>query len=61
MNLRYQHGYLRWMKRKTVGACWEYMWREQDDSGKRVRRTVVLGSIEDYPTRELAQAAWSRN
>jgi site-specific recombinase XerD len=33
------------------------MWREQDCSGKRVRRTRVIGTIKEYPTEELAQAA----
>jgi hypothetical protein len=33
------------------------MWREQDSLGKRVRRTTLIGTIEDYPTRELAQSA----
>ena len=33
------------------------MWREQDCSGKRVRRTSVIGTIKEYPTEELAQAA----
>ena len=35
----------------------EFMWREQDRSGKRVRRTSVIGTIEEYPTKELARAA----
>jgi hypothetical protein len=33
------------------------MWREQDSSGKRKRRTSMIGTIEQYPTKELAQAA----
>jgi integrase len=33
------------------------MWREPESSGKRVRRTTLIGTIKDYPTRELAQAA----
>ena len=57
MNLRYQHGHVRCRKRKNRPLCWEFMWREQDSSGKRVRRTTVIGTIEDYPARELAQAA----
>lgn len=35
------------------------MWREEDSSGKRARRTAVIGTIENYPTQELAQAAVS--
>ena len=57
MSVRYQHGYLRCMKRKDGSSNWEFMWREQDASGKRVRRTAVVGTIEEYPTAELAQAA----
>jgi len=33
------------------------MWREQEPSGKRVHRTVVIGMTEQYPTEKLAQAA----
>lgn len=33
------------------------MWRERDSSGKGVRRTTIIGTIEEYPTKELAQAA----
>jgi hypothetical protein len=55
MNFRYQHGHIRCRKRKTGPVCWEFLWREQDRSGKRVRRTSVIGTIEEYPTKELAQ------
>ena len=57
MNLRYQHGHVRYRKRKNGATCWEFMWREQDSLGTPVRRTTMIGTIEDYPTRELAQAA----
>ena len=57
MNLRYQHGHIRSRKRTNGAACWEFMWRGQDSSGKRVRRTTIIGTAEEYPTRELAQAA----
>jgi integrase len=33
------------------------MWREQEPSGKRVHRTAVIGTAEQYPTEELAQEA----
>jgi integrase len=33
------------------------MWREQQAPGKRVRRTAVIGTAEQYPTEELAQQA----
>ena len=57
MNVRYQHGHVRCRRRKNGSRFWEFMWREQDCSGKRVRRTRVIGTIKEYPTEELAQAA----
>jgi hypothetical protein len=57
MSARYQHGYLRSKKRKNGSACWEFMWREQEPSGKRVHRTTVIGTAEQYPTEELAREA----
>ena len=57
MVARYQHGYLRCKQRKKGTSSWEYMWREQDASGKRVRRTMVIGTVEEYPTEQLARAA----
>lgn len=57
MSVRYQSGYLRCKKRKNGSSCWEFMWREQQPSGKRVHRTVVIGTAEQYPTEELAHAA----
>jgi integrase len=32
----------------------EFLWREDDTAGKRVRRTAVIGTIEQYPTKEEA-------
>ena len=56
MNLRYQRGHVRERRKKNGTTYWEFMWREQDGLGKRVRRTTMIGTLEDYPTRELAQA-----
>lgn len=56
MNVRHQYGHLRSMKRKAGPPAWEYLWRETDQSGKRVRKNVVIGTLEEYPTEELAQA-----
>jgi integrase len=53
----YQRGCLRRTGRTTGPDRWEYLWRENDVSGKRVRRTTVIGTVDEYPTRELAQAA----
>jgi hypothetical protein len=52
----YQRGCLRRAKRKAGQDRWEYLWRENDATGKRVRRTTVIGTVDQYPTRELAQA-----
>jgi integrase-like protein len=57
MNVRRQYGHLRSVKRKIGPPAWEYLWRETDQSGKRVRRNVVIGTLSEYPTEELAQAA----
>ena len=52
-----QRGYLRCAKRKCGSYCWEFLWRENDDAGKRVRRTAVVGTLEEYPTQEEALQA----
>ena len=53
----YQRGCLRYAKRKSGSDCWEFLWRETDATGKRVRRTAFIGTVDEYPTKELAQAA----
>ncbi|MBV9339711.1 MAG: tyrosine-type recombinase/integrase [Acidobacteria bacterium] len=57
MRFRYQRGYLRCVPRKYGPACWEFLWRETTHEGKRVRRTAVIGTVEQLPTRELAMGA----
>src|ERR1035438_7997535 len=57
MRLRNQHGCLRCTRRKTGPSCWEFLWRENDADGNRTRRTAVIGTVEQFPTRDLAQAA----
>jgi integrase len=53
----YQRGCLRRTKRRAGPDRWEYLWREDDVTGRCVRRTKVIGTVEQYPTGELAQAA----
>lgn len=53
----YQRGCLRYAKRKSGFDCWEFLWRETDAIGKRVRRTAFIGTVDEYPTKELAQEA----
>jgi len=57
MPQRYPRGSLRCTKCKAGPDRWEYLWRENDETGNRVRRTIVIGTVEQYPTRDLAQAA----
>jgi hypothetical protein len=56
MRLRNQRGCLRCTRRKTGPPCWEFLWRENDADGNRTRRTAVIGTLEQFPTRDLAQA-----
>jgi hypothetical protein len=57
MSKRYQNGYLRCAKRRSGLQCWEFLWRETNDNGKRVRRTVIIGTVAQLPTEQLARAA----
>jgi integrase len=52
----YQDGYIRFATRKSVPSRWEFLWRENNETGMLVRRTVVIGTVEKYPTVELANA-----
>lgn len=54
---RYQQGTLDRVKRKEGPDCWIFRWRETDDSGKRVRRNRVVGTVEEYPTETKALIA----
>ncbi len=42
MSVRYQLGHLRCVERKSGPPRWEFIWREQRASGKRIRRTAVM-------------------
>ena len=53
---RYQRGSLRLIQRKDRNKVWEYRWRETQSDGTRKRRSMIVGSIEDYPSESLAQA-----
>lgn len=57
MGVRFQKGHLRCRKRTNGTSCWEFMWREPLENGRRARRSTVIGTIKDYPTQELAQVA----
>lgn len=47
------------MRRKNGPAVWELLRRDQDDNGLTKRRTACIGSVQQYPTREMAEAAAS--
>jgi hypothetical protein len=57
MSARYQAGYLRCVKRKNGSWCWEFLWREQGSLGKQKRRTLKIGTLEQFPTEELTANA----
>jgi len=56
MRVSYQRGHLRCVRRKDVPPRWEFLWRENDQSGNRIRRNTVIGTLDQYPVEELAQA-----
>lgn len=56
MTIRYQRGHLKCTKQKLslrVGM----LWRDNDVTGKRLRRTAVIGTVEQYPNEDLALSA----
>jgi hypothetical protein len=57
MRVRNQRGHLRCMKRQNGDFCWELLWRETEPSGQRIHHTAVIGTVDQYPTEELAQKA----
>ena len=57
MSVRYQRGHLRCVKPKNASSCWEFLWREIGRTGKPKRRTLMIGTLEPYPTEELAANA----
>src|SRR5687768_13588264 len=57
MSVRYQRGHLRCVKRKNGSSCWEFLWREIGPAGKPKRRTMMIGTLEQFPTAQLAANA----
>ena len=57
MRQSFQRGYLRCTRRKSGPDCWEFLWREYSTSGKPVLHTVVVGTTDQYKTRNCAIAA----
>ena len=57
MRARYQKGYLRLGCRKTRPHCWEFLWWDTEPAGRRVRRTAVIGTVQQFPQKEDAWEA----
>ena len=57
MRKQYQGGYIRRAKRRKGLDVWEYLWREETSDGRRIRHTQVIGTVDQYPTKELASKA----
>ena len=53
---RYQSGSLTKEKRKASPAVWIFRWRENTPDG-RVNRKVVVGTVEQFPTKTAARKA----
>ena len=58
---RYQYGTVELSPRSAGPAVWVYRWRERDPQGKRVRKSIVLGTTEKYPTKAQALKAAEGN
>ena len=57
MRARYQRGYLRLGRRKTGPACREFLWWDTEPTGRLVRRTAAIGTVQKYPNVEDAWQA----
>jgi len=54
---RFQQGSLQLVVRAGNRKAWEYRWYEVQPDGKRTRRNLVLGTLEEYPNETAAQKA----
>jgi hypothetical protein len=52
-----QRGRLRYTQSKTGPSAWEFLWHKNDPDRNRKRRTPVIGTMEQFPTRDLAEVA----
>jgi len=57
MTIRHQPGHLRCRKRKNSPSAWEFLWRENDTTGKRLSYGSDQHCRTRYPTEDLALAA----
>jgi integrase len=54
---RYQFGWLELRKRKRRPSVWLWRYRSTDSSGNRDKDAVIIGDVEQYPTKALAWKA----
>lgn len=54
---RYQYGTVELSPRSHGSAVWVYRWREVDAQGTRVRKSAVIGTADQYPTKTQALKA----
>lgn len=54
MRTRYQFGYLRRKPRKRGPDVWVWERNATGPDGRRERKTVIVGSVEQYPTKSMA-------
>lgn len=59
MRSSFQGGSLKRCKRKRGPDVWEFRWREQNAAGRTVRRNLIVGNVEDLPTKSKAKIALS--
>jgi len=54
---RYQFGWLELRKRKRRPSVWLWRYRSTDSGGNRDKDAVIIGDVEQYPTKALAWKA----
>ncbi len=54
---RYQFGWLELRKRKRRPSVWLWRYRSTDSGGNRDKDAIVIGDVEQYPTKALAWKA----
>jgi integrase len=54
---RYQFGWLELRKRKKGPAVWLWRYRGSDSENMREKESVLIGSVKQYPTRQMAWRA----
>jgi integrase len=54
---RFQNGSLQRVRRKSGTEVWEFRWRATEPDGKRIRRSLCLGTTAAHPTKSAAQRA----